>query len=70
MLNLPRRRKWQPTPVFLPRKSMDGGAWWATVHGLSHDLAANNDSRFAHILVLMGISAVSLWLQWGPLVES
>ena len=21
------RRKWQPTPVFLPGKSMDGGAW-------------------------------------------
>ena len=25
------RRKWQPTPVFLP---MDGRAWWATVHGV------------------------------------
>ena len=21
------RRKWQPTPVFLPEKSMDGGTW-------------------------------------------
>ena len=21
------RRKWQPTPVLLPGKSMDGGAW-------------------------------------------
>ena len=28
------RRKWQPTPVFLPGKSLDRGAWWATVHGL------------------------------------
>ena len=25
--------KWQPTPVFLPRESIDRGAWWATVHG-------------------------------------
>ena len=22
-----------PFPVFLPGKSMDGGAWWAAVHG-------------------------------------
>ena len=29
------RRKWQPTPVFLPRKSMDRGAWWATVHSIA-----------------------------------
>ena len=26
------RRKWQTTPVFLPR---DGRAWWATVHGVA-----------------------------------
>ena len=29
------RRKWQPTPVILPGKSVDRGAWWATVHGVS-----------------------------------
>ena len=28
------RRKWQPTPVFLPRENpMDRRASWATVHG-------------------------------------
>ena len=27
----PWRRKWQPTPVFLPEKSTDRGAWWATI---------------------------------------
>ena len=26
------RRKWQPTPVCLPEKSMDRGVWQATVH--------------------------------------
>ena len=26
------RRKWQPTPVFLPGNDMDRGDWWATVH--------------------------------------
>ena len=37
------RRQWQATPVPLPRKSqypclenpMDGGAWWAAVHGVA-----------------------------------
>ena len=27
-----KRRKWQPTPVFLPRKPTDRGAWQAVVH--------------------------------------
>ena len=31
-------RKWQPTPVFLPRKPLDRGAWWATVHGITIEL--------------------------------
>ena len=26
------RRKWQPTPVFLPGESQGRGAWWAAVH--------------------------------------
>ena len=29
------RRKWQPTPVFLPWKSQGGGAWWAAVYGVA-----------------------------------
>ena len=28
----PLEKEWQPTPVFLPGKSHDRGAWWATVH--------------------------------------
>ena len=30
-----RRRQWHPTPVLLPGKSMDRGAWWAAVHGVT-----------------------------------
>ena len=26
------RKKWQPTPVFLPGEPQDGGAWWAAVY--------------------------------------
>ena len=29
------RRKWQPTPVFLPGESLgDSGAWWAAVYAV------------------------------------
>ena len=32
---IPWRRKWQPTPVFLPGNPMDRGAWQATVYGVA-----------------------------------
>ena len=31
---IPWRKSQQPTPVFLPEKLMDRGAWQATVHGV------------------------------------
>ena len=31
---IPCSKKWQPTPVFLPGKSMERGAWQATVPGV------------------------------------
>ena len=30
------RRKWQPTPVFLPGEPRDGRAWGAAVYGVAH----------------------------------
>ena len=29
------RRKWQPTPVFLPGESQGQGAWWAAIYGVA-----------------------------------
>ena len=29
---IPWRRKWQPTPVFLPGEFHNRGAWWTAVH--------------------------------------
>ena len=29
------RRKWQPTPVFLPENPRDGRAWWAAEYGVA-----------------------------------
>ena len=33
------RRKWQPTPVFLPGESQDGGAWRAAIYGVAQSWA-------------------------------
>ena len=30
-----RRRQWHPTPILLPGKPQDGGAWWAVVLGVA-----------------------------------
>ena len=29
------RRKWQPTPVFLPGESQGRGDWWAAIYGVA-----------------------------------
>ena len=29
------RRKWLPTPVFLPGESQGRGAWWAAIYGVA-----------------------------------
>ena len=29
------RRKWQPSPMFLPGESQGRGAWWAAVYGVT-----------------------------------
>ena len=29
------RRRWQPTPVFLPGESQGRGAWWAAIYGVT-----------------------------------
>ena len=43
------RRKLQHPPVFLLGKSMDRGAWWATVHGghkrVRHDLVTKQQQK-------------------------
>ena len=41
-----RRRRWHPTPVLLPGKPMDGGAWWAAVHGVAKSRIRLSDFTF------------------------
>ena len=40
---IPWRRAWQPTPVLLPGESLDRGAWWVTVHGVTKGQTRLND---------------------------
>ena len=40
------RRRWHPTPVLLPGKPMDGGAWEAVVHGVTEGRTRLSDSTF------------------------
>ena len=41
-----RRRQWHPTPVLLPGKSMDAGAWKAAVHGVAEGRTRLSDFIF------------------------
>ena len=41
-----RRRQWHRTPVLLPGKSMDGGAWYAAVHGVAKSQTQLSDFTF------------------------
>ena len=43
------RRKWQLIPVFLPGESMDKGAWWATVQGVSKSQTRLSNWACTHI---------------------
>ena len=40
------RRQWHPTPVLLPGKSMDGGAWKAAVHEVAKSRTRLSDFTF------------------------
>ena len=46
---LNRRRQWHPTPVLLPGKSMDRGAWWAAVHGVAKSRTRLSDFTFTFL---------------------
>ena len=42
-------RQWHPTPVLLPGKSMDEGAWWAAVHGVIKSQTRLSDFTFTFL---------------------
>ena len=46
LCSIRRRRQWHPSPVLFPGKSMDRGAWWATVHGVGKSWTRLSDFTF------------------------
>ena len=62
------RRKWQPTPVFLPGESQGRGTWWAAAYGV-----AQSRTRLKR-LSSSSSSAQTLgrinWNPWGPVHTS
>ena len=40
------RRQWHPTPVLCLENPMDGGAWWAAVHGVTRSQTRLSDFTF------------------------
>ena len=58
------RRKQQPTPVFLPRESQDGGAWWAAVYGVTTEL---DTTLWGHteLAAAAAVQGTEYWLQYS-----
>ena len=57
------RRKWQPTPVFLPR---DGGAWWAAIYGVAHSWTRLKWLSSSSSIVLHAVQKQARFLTTGP----
>ena len=53
LIHHPWRRKWQPTPVFLPGKSQRWGAWQASVHGVTKSWTWLNNFHLLPVLFLI-----------------
>ena len=59
------RRKWQPTPVFLPREFQGRGAWWAGISGVAQSQTrlkrlSSSSSKYADDTTLMAESEEEL----------
>ena len=60
------RRKWQPTPVFLPGEFQGRGAWWAAVYGVaqSRTWLKRLSSSSSSILVLVSTTTTAPIGHW------
>ena len=53
IVSLTWRRKWQPTPVLLPGKSMDRGDGWTTFHGVTKSWTLLSDQTTTIAIVII-----------------
>ena len=56
------RRKWQPTPVFLPGESQGQEAWWAAVYGAAQSWTRRKRLSSSSKLTIGKVqNAISVW---------
>ena len=72
------RRKWQPTPVFLPGESQGWGAWWTAIYGVAQSqtrlkwVSSSCSSRLVITFLPRSERLLISWLQspsavfWSP----
>ena len=61
------RKKWQPTPVFLPGESQGRGAWWAAVSGVTQSrtqLKRLSSSSSSKIIGVVTFSSFYFHVVW------
>ena len=58
------RRKWNPTPVFLPGESKDGRAWWAAVYGVTQSWTQLKWLSSSSVQLIRALGSVHQTL-WG-----
>ena len=56
-----RRRKWQPTPVFLPGESQGRGTWWAAISGVAQSRTRLKRLSSSSSIPFQGASLVAQW---------
>ena len=63
------KRKWQPTPVFLPGKSQGRWSWWAAIYGVTQSLtwlkwlsrgSSSKTRRTGHLNLLLSLCWLGL----------
>ena len=57
------KRKWQPTPVFLPGDPRDGGAWWAAVCGVAQSRTRLKWLSSNHVNKLHKVHTINSYIQ-------
>jgi len=61
---IPWRRKWQPTPVFLPGKFMDRRAWQATVYEVTKSQTKLSNQAHTQVCNTVEISGANSKRCW------
>ena len=62
---MPWRRKWQPTPLFLPGESQGRGARWATVYGVTQ-----SRTRLKWLSRVVRVGMFSIKLRKSPFLRN